>query len=77
MADALANLLPHGRNAAIEVRDRPVLAKATDLSIYSQEQRDAIADEINGRPRKGLGERSPLAVYRELFINNPRVALHF
>ena len=55
MADALVNLLPRGRNAAIEVRDRPVLAKATDLSIYSQEQRDAIADEINGRSRKGLG----------------------
>ena len=34
------------------------------LSVYSQEQLDAIADEINGRPRKGLGVRSPLVVYR-------------
>lgn len=39
--------------------------------IYSLEQLDAIADEINDRPRKGLGVRSPLAVYRELLINNP------
>ncbi|MGP1682831.1 MAG: IS30 family transposase, partial [Giesbergeria sp.] len=48
------------------------LPKGTDLSIYSQEQLDASADEINNRPRKGLGVRSPLAVYRELLINNPQ-----
>jgi len=41
---------------------RQYLPKGTDLTIYSQAQLDAIADEINGRPRKGLGERSPLAV---------------
>nr|WP_234688507.1 hypothetical protein [Comamonas aquatica] len=34
---------------------RQYLPKGTDLSIYSQEQLDAIADEINNRPRKGLG----------------------
>ena len=51
---------------------RQYLPKGTDLSGYSQEQLDAIADEINGRPRKGLGVRSPLAVYRELLINNPQ-----
>jgi IS30 family transposase len=51
---------------------RHYLPKGADLSIYSQEQLDAIADEINGRPRKGLGVRSPLAVYRELLINNPK-----
>jgi IS30 family transposase len=48
---------------------RQYLPKGTDLSIYSQEQLDAIADEINGRPRKGLGVRSPLVVYRELLLN--------
>jgi IS30 family transposase len=40
------------------------------LSGYSQEQLDAIADQINGRPRKGLGVRSPLAVDRELILNS-------
>jgi IS30 family transposase len=49
---------------------RQYLPKGTDLSSYSQEQLDAIADQINGRPRKGLGVRSPLAVYRELLLNS-------
>lgn len=45
------------------------LPKGTDLSVYSQEQLDAIADEINNRPRKGLGVRSPLALYSQLVLN--------
>ena len=49
---------------------RQYLPKGTDLSVHSQERLDAIADEINCRPRKGLGLRSPLAVYRELLINS-------
>ena len=49
---------------------RQYLPKGTDLSGYTQEQLDAIADEINNRPRKGLGVRSPLAVYRELLLNS-------
>jgi IS30 family transposase len=49
---------------------RQYLPKGTDLSVYSQEQLDAIADQINTRPRKGLGVRSPLAVYRELLLNS-------
>jgi len=37
---------------------------------------DAIADEINNRPRKGLGVRFPLAIYQELFLNSsPQSAL--
>jgi IS30 family transposase len=49
---------------------RQYLPKGTGLSNYSQEQLEAIADEINNRPRKGLGVRSPLAVYRELLLNS-------
>ena len=43
---------------------REYLPKGTDLSGYSQEQLDAIADEINNRPRKTLGWASPIEVYR-------------
>ena len=61
-----------GSNENINGLVRQYLPKGTDLSIYSQEQLDAIADEINDRPKKGLGVRSPLAVYRELLNNNPQ-----
>ena len=49
---------------------RQYLPKGTDLSSYSQEQLDAIADEINNRPRKTLNAYSPLEVYRNLLINH-------
>ena len=61
-----------GSNENMNGLVRQYLPKGTDLSIYSQEQLDAIADEINNRPRKGLGVRSPLSVYRELLINSPQ-----
>jgi IS30 family transposase len=51
---------------------RQYLPKGTDLSGYTQEQLDAIADEINARPRKGLGVRSPLVVYAELLFQSQR-----
>ena len=61
-----------GSNENMNGLVRQYLPKGTDLSVYSQQQLDAIADEINNRPRKGLGVRSPLAVYRELLMNHPQ-----
>lgn len=58
-----------GSNENMNGLVRQYLPKGADLSVYSQEQLDAIADEINNRPRKGLGVRSPLAVYSELLLN--------
>jgi len=49
---------------------RQYLPKGTDLSGYSQEQLDAIADEINNRPRKTLKAHSPIEVYRNLLLNH-------
>ena len=46
-------------------------SNGTDLFVHNQEQLDVIADENNGRPRKGSGVRSPLAVYRDLPLSNP------
>lgn len=51
---------------------RQYLPKGTDLSGYTQDQLDAIVDQINNRPRKTLGVRSPLAVYREFLMNSPQ-----
>lgn len=51
---------------------RQYLPKGTDRSGYTQEQLDAIADEINGRPRKALGVRSPLSVFAELLAQSPQ-----
>ncbi len=45
---------------------RQYLPKGTDLSIYSQEELDAIADSMNTRPRKTLDWRTPLEVYAEV-----------
>ena len=56
----------------VSFRSAATLPKGTNLSGYSYEQFDAIADQINNRPIKGLDVRSPLAVYRKLLLNSPQ-----
>ena len=44
---------------------RQYFPKGTDLSGFSQAQLDAVADQLNGRPRMTLGWRKPIEVYAE------------
>ena len=44
---------------------RQYFPKGADLSGYSQQQLDAVADELNGRPRMTLGYCTPLEVYTQ------------
>ena len=44
---------------------RQYFPKGTDLSVYSQRQLDAVAKQLNQRPRETLGFRCPADVYYE------------
>jgi len=45
---------------------RQYMPKGTDLSVFSQDELDAIAFQLNTRPRKRLGFKAPLEVFMDL-----------
>ncbi len=48
---------------------RQYFPKGTDLSHYTQTQLDAIADELNDRPRKTLAWRKPTEALNKLLLD--------
>ena len=57
---------------------RQYLPKGTDLSIYSQEELDAIADSLNSRPRATHNWRTPLQVFTAALAGShqPDTSIH-
>lgn len=65
-----------GESESMNDMMRQYLPKDTDLSVYSQVELDAIADEINNHPRKGLGVHAQLSVYRGLLANSQQHSIY-
>ncbi|MCV7216329.1 IS30 family transposase [Mycobacterium crocinum] len=53
---------------------RQYFPKGTDLSLWGPGYLDQVASELNGRPRKTLGWRTPAEALNELLSNPPTVA---
>lgn len=47
---------------------RQYFPKGTDLSGYSQAELDAVAEELNGRPRETLGWLKPVEAHNKLLL---------
>jgi transposase, IS30 family len=57
---------------------RQYLPKGTDLSVFSQDELDAIADSLNTRPRATHNWHTPLAVFAQTLANShkPSSSVH-
>ena len=54
---------------------RQYFPKGTDLSVHTEEHLDAVADELNDRPRKCLGFRTPAEVFYEILTTPPTTSV--
>lgn len=57
---------------------RQYLPKGTDLSLYSQDELDGIADSLNSRPRATHNWHTPLEVLAQTLANShkPSSSVH-
>jgi IS30 family transposase len=54
---------------------RQYLPKGSDLAVHSAAALDAIADRLNGRPRKTLGFKTPAEVLAELLSDDQQAGV--
>jgi IS30 family transposase len=54
---------------------RQYFPKRTDLSGYTQQELDAVADELNDRPRQTLDFLKPTEVFNQLLLDSTTGAL--
>lgn len=64
-----------GANENVNMLLRGYLPKRHNIQNLSQEELDDIAEELNNRPRKRLGYKTPNEVYYQLPGESPSVAL--
>jgi transposase, IS30 family len=57
---------------------RQYLPKGTDLSVYSQDELDVVADSLNNRPLATHGFNTPLAVFAHMLAiaQQPSNSIH-
>jgi IS30 family transposase len=63
-----------GSNENVNGLLREYLPKGTDLSVHTTAQLQAIAAELNDRPRKRLGYHTPAEAFAKLLAEDRRVA---
>lgn len=66
-----------GSNENANMLLRGYLPKRRDISDLDQEELNDIAEELNNRPRKRLGFRTPYEVYYEVLQKGGKIALDF
>lgn len=60
-----------GANENFNGLARQFFPKGTDLSVHTAEHVKAVVDQLNTRPRKGLGYKTPAAVLRRAYRLHP------
>ena len=65
----------HGSNENTNGLLRDYFPKGTDLSVHSAEHLQAVENELNGRPRRVLGDRTSAELFEALISSQNQSVL--